>query len=959
MNMIPNQHYTPPCLLQTKTYLNKKNFIFILFILVSRVEAQSPVAKNNVWQRPVIIPVPLPNVDKSNIISLNGQWKTTNTPGNNFWMDTVSTASWREVTNARGFGDRVKKVFKKRVIIPAGFASKQIILRFDGVSGGAKLWVNGIYVREHWGSLMPWTADITKLAVPGKQAIITLEVDDRNEGLAAFVRGGGIQKEAGLFAVPSNYITRLQIETDLDKDYRNAEIKASIGISFNKSNIQQVAFTLKDMQGHVVSLPVKSIKVYKNQPDIVVSIPVADPLKWDAEHPNLYVLEASIINGNTIAETISKKIGFKKMEVKGNQVFINGKEIKLRGLWGGDDVKAMVAANINHTRQKWITEKLLNDCDSLGVYVLDEVPIDFAKNGVQDDPKFTYQYMDLIADLVERDRTHPSIIMWGLGNESFYGTNVKKTFDYTYAEDPSRLSMFSWSHRVPQNDALPYTAFSYHYPKFDADLSTYDSATFNSHSLVLDRVPQPNIPVIADEMAHVPLVNREEQKRDPNVRNFYGESIKLFWEHFMNTKGALGGDIFGLSDRDARRHLPEYYLIKKAYSPIRIKDSAIVNPGAGRAIGIPVKNWFDHTALNEIRVYWTVGNETGNMAGPNVQPHEQGVLMLPARQWKNGEIVNLKFIRQRDQQLIDEFNLPVNPSPYQLSTPHGPAPKIEEDLYNIKVTGNDFKVVFTKSTGLITDGIFKGTHIIKGGPFLQLGASGVSMPEWFLKSIKARTEDNEAVINISGGYAPVEISYEIRIDGRGRIAVKYTLDELPLIPPVAKRIPWDGTDVGGYTEVGLWFTLTDSVDCLKWKRKALWSAYPEDHIGRNQGTAFKKPDGKAFWPNQEDNQLLGNNTGAIGTNDFRSMKEYIYNATALIYGNHKGLTAESDAKDGVRLEVIQEQPLKNYIRFIINNEWNYTQLAQGNYMKPAIIVNKGYTNKITLRLNEISEKDQQ
>jgi hypothetical protein len=254
-----------------------------------------------------------------------------------------------------------------------------------------------------------------------------------------------------------------------------------------------------------VDLKPAVINLSRATPEQVTGVAVTAPLKWDAEHPNLYTLEVTVLGPDGGAtQTLSRKFGFIKTERVGRRVLVNGREIKLRGVWGGNSVQDLAAANVNHTRQKWVTEDFLEQCDQLGVYVTDENPVDFSRNPVADDPQFLPQYLGLMADLVERDRDHPSVIMWGLDNESDYGQNVGPTFRYVHAEDPRRTAMFSWSHRVPDDQELPYDVFSFHYPPFNGDLGSYGNSAFNDPSLVLHRRPQPQIPVLADEYAHLP-----------------------------------------------------------------------------------------------------------------------------------------------------------------------------------------------------------------------------------------------------------------------------------------------------------------------------------------------------------------------------------------------------------------------------------------------------------------------
>ena len=373
-------------------------------------------------------------------------------------------------------------------------------------------------------------------------------------------------------------------------------------------------------------------------------------------------------------QKLSHTFGFVKLERVGRQVLVNGREVKLRGLWGGNSVPDMVDNNINHTRQKWVTEGMLEDCDRLGVYVTDENPVDFAKNPVAGDPKFLPQYLSFMADLVKRDRDHPSVIMWGLDNESEYGANVEPTYKYVHAEDPQRTAIFSWASHVPVEQALPYDVYSFHYPPFNGNLASYGNSAFNPHSLVLDRRPQPEIPVLADEYAHLPIYNPDELRRDPNVHNFWGESLKYYWEKMFATPGALGGDIFGLPG--ARGALPpEYWLIKKAYAPVRVDNQTLVNPGAGQPLAVAVKNWFDHTDLSELKVHWAVGGEAGDLAGPAVAPHTEGRLEIPARDWRDGDVVSLKFQRA-DGLVVQESALPVSPILPTLPVPQGPGPQI-------------------------------------------------------------------------------------------------------------------------------------------------------------------------------------------------------------------------------------------------------------------------------------------
>jgi len=804
---------------------------------------------------------------------------------------------------------------------------------------------------------MPFTCDIKDYVEPGKTASLVVGVDDSKTGLAQYVRAGGLQRDVKIFAEPENFISRFHIATDFDAQFHDAILKVWLRMDFHGAEKGRVKLSLKNAQGQAVELKPDVIELSRAIPETITDVPVASPLKWDAEHPNLYTLEVSVVGADgAVLQTLSRKFGFVKMEHVGRRVLINGREVKLRGLWGGNSIQDMVGNNINHTRQKWVTEEMLDDCDRLGVYVTDENPVDFAKDPVASDPQFLPQYLSFMADLVERDRDHPSVIMWGLDNESEYGSNVEPTFKYVRAEDPQRLSQFSWSSHIPVDRELPYDVFSFHYPPFNGDLASYGNSAFNPHSLVLNRQPPPVIPVIADEYAHLPIYNPDELKRDPNVHNFWGESIKLYWEKMFVTDGCLGGDIFGLPG--ARGALPpEYWLIKKAYSPVRVDGQTLANPGARKSLNIAVKNWFNHTELSELKIHWSVGNESGDMAGPSVAPHADGSFQIPARDWKDGDVVDLKFSRA-DGLVVEESDLPVAPKLSALPTPQGPTPQIAEDTNAITVSGKDFSLAFSKQTGLITSGIFQGANIIESGPQLHIvatdkGKSTADLPPWALKQISTAREQDEAVVSIAGNYGATEVSFELRIDGTGLITTKYKLGAFPFTPPVAHAHPWNNSHNGGFSEVGISFTLTNGIDRLVWNRKALWSFYPADHIGRGVGLAKRAPSNGSWGQGSGGGGRggfsgFGGGSAASASNDFRAMKEYIYSATALVGGSDLGLEALSDAHDAVRMDVSDVQK-DGGVSMIVNNKWNYPQLGNSNFMKPPITIGEGYANTVRVR----------
>jgi hypothetical protein len=972
---------------------------FCLTVLVAGL-TRAAVPENPVWPRPVVVPAPAVVAGvKQPIVSLNGAWKVATPPPANFWNNAVDPSQWQDIqvpSHAVPQGVIAPRggeyAFKRKIAIPSEFAGKRILLQFDGVTGEGKAWIDGIFLRGHFGGFTTWDCDITDRVSPGKEHWLAVLATNETEGLSGY-NNGGILRSVRLIAKPQDYIERFHVETDLDRNYRNATLRLWVAVKFHQGDAARIRFTLRDGMGKPVPLKPADVDVSRKEPETKLEIPVVAPAKWDAEHPNLYTLVGAISQGGHALGNVERKVGFRKVEVAGRKILVNGKEVKLRGVCRKDiypltgrsvpldlldeDIRVFRAGNINYVRTSHYptNAEFLDAADRYGMYIESENSISMARAAVSSNPAVTAHYLDQLADMIERDRSHPSVIIWSLGNESNWGSNVLKEAEYVRAEDTSRPVMFSWSHLVPPElYGKVFDIYSFHYPSFRRGLA--DGGPPPGGDLEKNREwggETSTFPVLHDEYAHVPVYIAEELRRDPNVNNFWGHSIKLFWEKMFPTEGAAGGAIWGSVDNSSiapedrlvvsrndwgvidgwRRPKPEYWLMKKAYSPVRLDDKPVSNPGAGRPLAIPVRNWFDHTNLKEVSIHWAAGRDSGRLNGPDVAPHTEGVLRLPARPWKDGEVANLKFFRMGEI-LVDEYNLSINPPPPPAAPdPQGPAPKIEERTDSVVVSGAGFELTFSRQTGLMTAGSYQGTRIIERGPYLNL--VGQKLDEWSLKSFRTARESREAVVNISGAYGAVPVSFEIRIDGRGLITTGYTLGELP---PLTRRVVDEGyrRDVGGYWELGVAYVLTNEVDHLAWQRKGLWSAYPVDHIGRSEGVAARHGRGagqrygeKPAWPWSEDEKefiLFGrNDPGDRGTKDFRSMKENIYRASAILRGSETRLEALADGSDAVRLEAADGK-----IRFIINNEWNYPNLAWGNWVKDPILPKPGYSNRVRMWL---------
>jgi len=943
---------------------------------------EAPLPQSWDWPRPVLVPLPkeVAGVPQP-LVYLPGTWKLTTSPPADFWTNGVDPANWSDIAvpgeltaQEIPFARDNEFVYKQQVEIPAEAKGKKILLRFDGVYSYARIWVNGRFVRDHHGGFTSWDCDISECVRPGQTAWLTVGVTDRSDEISyasnyAKHSIAGILRSLKLVILPPDYVARLHVETDFDSSYQDARLKVMAMVSIHAGRGVKLNLHLADPQGKSLPLNPASVAFSPDRPEASLEIPVASPMKWDAEHPHLYTLGAELIVHASSVEKLERRIGFRKVERRRSQLYVNGDAVKLRGVCRHDthpllgratkpeldeeDAVLLRDANVNFVRTSHYppTESFLEACDRHGIYVEEESAVCFVGEqwsvtggGTESDAEFTSRYMNQFAEMIERDRSHPSVIFWSLGNESPWGSNFQKEHDYAKQEDTSRPVIFSYPRTVPQGVDC-YDLFSEHYPKFDGDLTSKD------------------IPKLNDESLHISCYNTETLKRDPGVRNFWGQSLKRFWENCYTAEGCLGGAIWagfeevfmlpgspvgygewGIVD-GWRRPKPEYWLTKKAYSPVRVLEGEIAGPGSCKPLEIPIKNWFNHTNLNEIKIVWHVGSDSGEINNLYLVPGAQGTIRIPARTWHNGDILNLKFYRAGGI-LVDEFNLSNGKRKRVFPDVKGPAPKVTEDSQFITVQRPEFRVALSKRTGLIAEGVLRGSKIIEGGPFLNFGS--LALFPWWPTSIRHSATADEAVITLVGAYIArrgateerMAAEFEIRIDGQGLITTQYTIHDRPK----------------GISEVGVAYTLSSSVDRLTWDRESLWSSYPSDHIGRPQGTALRNVGGpveayrttpiRPWSQDSKDFFLYGpDDLGGRGTNDFRSLKENIWHVSCLLAGTDLRVRAESDGSAAVRVAVLPD----GRVQLNINNLWGYPDLDWGNYEQP-IALERGYKNSVRMRL---------
>jgi beta-galactosidase len=931
-------------------------------------------------------------------ISLNGQWQFAMTPVNEFWNKENSSGGWAPIRvpgecRMQGFaiGHDREYAYRRTISIPADFKNSRIFVRFNGVYSFARVWVNGTFVRKHSGGFTSWDFEITNLVKPGEDAVLVLGVTDRVDEIS-FGSGyakhpiGGILRGVELLALPKIHIRQLYVRTNLDSLYCDAQLRIDAALS--RPADATIQFSLFDPAGKHVEIDPEPLMM--TRAIAVQTMDVRAPKLWDAEHPRLYTLEARLVMNGQTQEIVRQRIGFREVKTVERQLLVNGRPVKLRGACRHDihptqgrsttpeqdrqDVELAKEANFNFIRTSHYppSPEFLKACDEIGIYIEEETAVCFVgtfrsgfyreSGGSQNDERYTGRYLSQLAEMIDRDRNHPAVIVWSIGNENTYGSNYQKEFDYVKTVDLTRPVMFSFPHTVPGGVKV-YDIYSNHYPSFDRPLNLTDA----------DR--NKTVPEVGDEWMHVACYCLPDLRRDPNIRNFWGESIKRAWENNFDCDYSIGGAIWGMIDETFllpdsidgygqwgildvwRRKKPEFWHTRKAYSPVHLLTTTLEGGATGKTISLPIHNRFDHTNLNEIVVICSSGALKETLAGPDVPPHGRGTLQLPGK-LNTGLPIRIQFA-EASGRIIDE-ELLASATKTLSARNSGQRLKVEAAGDSIVARGPQFSVTFDRTSGLVRNAKYDGTTVMEGGPFIHLLATvgtiswdvdslaDVTAASWRCDSLSYWSTDTSLVLTLSGVAGSYKTRIAIDVQGSGEMTTTFEVEDMP------KK----------YQEVGIGYVLNESLDRLSWNRRALWSVYPDDHIGRARGEAQKSVSTDEKYRQQPDQPwsqdtrdfYLFKTTNGVSTdereasNDFRAMKENIERYSLWNVKSGAGLTVEADGEVAARTSVSP----KGTVNLFVNTRWTYVNLSWGNFTRP-VEGNGKHRGAVKVRLGKPSD----
>jgi beta-galactosidase len=364
-------------------------------------------------------------------------------------------------------------LYRRDIVLPPDWQDKDIYFRLGAVKSAFYAWVNGKYVGYSEDSKTPAEFDITPYVKPGKNTL-ALQVIRFSDGSYLedqdFWRLSGIERDVALIAVPKVTLNDFFAKTHLVHGYRDGKLDLQVELqnTDTTSHDAQLKVELFDDNNHsVYSLKQSFALAAKQRKTIKQQQIIANVKAWSAESPNRYRLEFSIAPASGgDAHYVSKHIGFREVELRDGQFLVNGKPVLLKGVNRHEhderhghvisresmlkDIQLFKQNNINAVR----TSHYPNDpywyelTDKYGIYVIDEANIEShgfgydLKNTPANKPEFDGMHMDRIKNMLERDKNHPSIIFWSMGNEAGDGQVFVKAYRWMKTRDDSRLVVY-------------------------------------------------------------------------------------------------------------------------------------------------------------------------------------------------------------------------------------------------------------------------------------------------------------------------------------------------------------------------------------------------------------------------------------------------------------------------------------------------------------------------------------
>ncbi|MEK3982038.1 glycoside hydrolase family 2 TIM barrel-domain containing protein [Paenibacillus sp. FSL K6-3166] len=785
--------------------------------------------------------------------------------------------------------------------VPESWNGQPVYLSFQGVESAFYVWVNGERVGYCEDTFTPSEFDITPYLVTGDNKL-AVEVyrwcdaswlEDQD-----FWRLSGIFREVYLYTAPSVHVADFFVKTELDEDFVHADLNVDIKMEkyfdqkLSPYTLQMQLYNKEDQP--VWEAPVSTVTSMDQEGvhHFKLSEHVKDPYKWSAETPYLYTLVLSIIDdkGNTI-ETVSCKVGFRTFEIKDGLMKINGKRIVLKGVNRHEfscdtgralskddmirDIQLMKTHNINSVRTSHYPNQSIwyELCDEYGLYVIDETNLEthgtwqYGQQGIHEGnvpaskPEWRANVIDRCNSMMQRDKNHPSVIIWSLGNESYGGDNFIAMHDYLREADPTRPVHYEGIFHCRESEAAS-----------DIESTMYAKP----HEVEKYALSHPQKPYIICEYSHAmgnscgglnlytDLFDKYDIFQGAFIWDWVDQSIRTQTSEGVSYL-AYGGD-FGESPHDGnfsgngllfadRSVTPKLFEVKKCYQNIKVTALNI------REGLFQIHNNFLFTDIKQYELKWEVTLDgvaaQEGLLQISAVPGEIVECTIPyeliSHKGDHEAILNLSFIQRSETSWSDadheiaweQFILSPRIVTKAPKTTDGTL-HVQEHEDALSVQGENFTLSFNKATGELNSYHAAGKeHLLEpvrpnfwravtdndlgNGLPKRCAVWKQASNERNLLSMVYRTEGNLCFVSTtyllpSNPYSTLLVQYEIRPDG--------SIEFLQELNPGSSDLP-------EIPEFGMMFVLAGRLDTLSWYGRGphenYWDRQTGSPLGRYSG----------------------------------------------------------------------------------------------------------------------------
>ncbi|VAX26294.1 beta-galactosidase [hydrothermal vent metagenome] len=684
--------------------------------------------------------------------------------------------------------------YRRNFTVPDSWDGREIFINLGGVKSAFYIWVNSKKVGYSQDSMTPAEFNLTPYLIEGNN-VLAVEVYRWSDGSYMEDQGmwrlSGIFRDVYLFSTPKVHIRDFFIKTDLDKNYKDAQLKIDAELkNYSDKNFDEyyLEAILLDNTGDQVGEKMRKANIAlpgNDKVNISLEQFVANPKKWTAETPNLYQVILVLKNSKgEIIETTESEMGFNKVEIKDSRFLVNGVPVLLKGTnrhelhpkYGQyipreamiEDIKLMKQFNINAVRNSHYPNNpyWYKLCDEYGIYLIDEANLEsHGANGLlpRSDPKWRKAAVDRMRSMIQRDKNYPSIIMWSLGNEAGMGDNFFAMRDYAYKVDPSRPVHYEGYNEAADvhsrmypttKEMLEYAVGDNKKPYF---LCEYSHSSGNANGGLQDYWDVIESDPIFFGACVWDWAGQGLYKTDENGIVYFGYGNDFAPEgtqsvgHFTGINGLIFPD---------RTFSPKLWEVKKVYQNITVEPVALLE---GK---LKIKNKFSFTNLNKYEANWELSEDgiviqKGELGKINLEPLSNKIITIPfdkvkvisnAEYWLTVSFTESEktlWAEKGHEVAWDQFKIQFKSNSAELKTTVKLSSiQFYESQELLEINGENFQIIFDKSTGTIQSLNYNGNEFISnvnghtGGPILDVYRAPIDNDTTISKKWKESGLDN-------------------------------------------------------------------------------------------------------------------------------------------------------------------------------------------------------------------------